>query len=465
MAMRIITNNLQNCYAALGVIHSRWTPIQERFHDYIATPKSNMYRSLHTTIFGPGGRLYEIQIRTQEMHRTAEHGIAAHWLYKEAEPGQKTSEPNEVDEALTWFRQVLEWQQDTKEPEEFMEFLKMDLFHGEIFVFTPKGEVKQIPVGSTPIDFAFSVHTQVGLHCAGAKVNGRIAPLSRELRNGDTVEIITNPRQWPNRDWLAFVKTSRARGHIKQWIKKQELESATQIGKDLLDRELRKHRHEKPTDARLQEVAAGLGHNNADLLFAALGRGDVGPTAVLQALYPEHDPTEAEQRPPTALQKLAERLVRTGKAVRIQGMDNLMVRYSQCCQPVPGDEVIGYITRGRGVSLHRKDCPNVLNLSRDEDRRVEIQWTAEKGDRFFVKIYMAGSDRRGLLSDVAKAITDTGTNIRPADMRRPDGGMNGEVVVEVQDLPHLTKVLKAVSRVTGVLSVERRESFEEGDLN
>jgi GTP pyrophosphokinase len=465
MAMRIITNNLQNCYAALGVIHSRWTPIQERFHDYIATPKSNMYRSLHTTVFGPGGRRYEIQIRTEEMHRTAEHGISAHWLYKEAPPGTKTSEPNEVDEALTWFRQVLEWQQDTKEPEEFMEFLKMDLFHGEIFVFTPKGEVKQIPVGSTPIDFAFSVHTQVGMHCAGAKVNGRIAPLSRELRNGDTVEIITNPRQWPNRDWLAFVKTSRARGHVKAWIKKQELESATQIGRDLLDREIRKHRHEKPTDARLQEVAASLGHNNADLLFAALGRGDVGPTAVLQALYPEHDPTEAEQRPPTALQKLAERLVRTGKAVRIQGMDNLMVRYSQCCQPVPGDEVIGYITRGRGVSLHRKDCPNVLNLSRDEDRRVEIQWTAEKGDRFFVKIYMAGSDRRGLLSDVAKAITDTGTNIRHADMRTADGGMNGEFVVEVQDLPHLTKVLKAVSRVKGVLSVERRESFEEGDLN
>jgi GTP diphosphokinase / guanosine-3',5'-bis(diphosphate) 3'-diphosphatase len=465
MAMRIITNNLQNCYAALGVIHSRWTPIQERFHDYIATPKSNMYRSLHTTVFGPGGRRYEIQIRTEEMHRTAEYGISAHWLYKEAQPGAKTSEPNEVDEALTWFRQVLEWQKDTKEPEEFMEFLKMDLFHGEIFVFTPKGEVKQIPVGSTPIDFAFSVHTEVGMHCAGAKVNGRIAPLSRELRNGDTVEIITNPRQWPNRDWLAFVKTSRARGHIKQWIKKQELESATQIGRDLLDREVRKHRHEKPTEARLQEVAGALGHNNADLLFAALGRGDVGPTAVLQALYPEHDPSEAEQRPPTALQKLAERLVRTGKAVRIQGMDNLMVRYSQCCQPVPGDEVIGYITRGRGVSLHRKDCPNVLNLSRDEDRRVEIQWTAEKGDRFFVKIYMQGSDRRGLLSDVARAITDTGTNIRHADMRTADGGMNGEFVVEVQDLPHLTKVLKAVSRVKGVLSVERRESFEEGDLN
>ena len=464
MAMRIITDNVQNCYAALGVIHSRWTPIQERFHDYIATPKSNMYRSLHTTVFGPGGRRYEIQIRTEEMHRTAEYGISAHWLYKESTQSGRASEPNEVDEALMWFRQVLEWQQDTKEPEEFMEFLKMDLFHGEIFVFTPKGEVKQIPVGSTPIDFAFSVHTQVGLHCAGAKVNGRIAPLSRELRNGDTVEIITNPRQWPNRDWLAFVKTSRARGHIKTWIKRQELESAKQIGRDLLDRELRKSRHEKPTDAQLQQAAESLGHTNSDLLCAALGRGDVGPTAVLKALFPDHDPSQAEPREPTALQKLAEKLIRTGKAVRIQGMDNLMVRYSQCCQPVPGDPVIGYITRGRGVSLHRKDCPNILTLSRDADRRVEIEWTAEKGDRFLVKIYMRGTDRRGLLSDVARAITDTGTNIQHADMRTADGGMIGEFVIEVQDLPHLTKVLRAVGRVKGVLSVERRESFEEADL-
>jgi GTP pyrophosphokinase len=423
-----------------------------------------MYRSLHTTVFGPGGRRYEIQIRTEEMHRTAEYGISAHWIYKETPAGARASEPSEVDEALTWFRQVLEWQQDTREPEEFMEFLKMDLFHGEIFVFTPKGEVKQVPVGATAIDFAFSVHTQVGMHCAGAKVNGRIAPLSRELRNGDTVEIITNPRQWPNRDWLAFVKTSRARGHIRQWIRKQELESATQIGKDLLEREIRKHRHEKPTEKKLQTAASSLGHASVELLWAALGRGDVGPTAVLKTIYPDHDPAAAESKEPTALQKLAEKLIRTGKAVRIQGMDNLMVRYSQCCQPVPGDDVIGYITRGRGVSLHRKDCPNVLNLSRDPERRVEIEWTAEKGDRFYVKIYLRGTDRRGLLSDVARAITDTGTNISHADMKTSDGGMHGEFVIEVQDLAHLTKVLRAVNRVKGVLSVERRESFEEGDL-
>ena len=462
MAMRIITDSVQSCYAALGVIHSRWTPVQERFHDYIATPKSNMYRSLHTTVFGSGGRRYEIQIRTHEMHRTAEYGIAAHWRYKENL--EVVSDGDEVDEALTWFRQVLEWQQDTREPEEFMEFLRMDLFQGEMFVFTPKGEVKQLPVGATPIDFAFSVHTEVGLHCAGAKVNGRIAPLSRELRNGDTVEILTSAKQWPNRDWLAFVKTARARGRIRQWIRKQEYESAVQIGRDLFDREVRKFRREKPMNSVLEAAAAELSEPDFEHVLAALGRGDLGPTAVLRQLYPDHDPSLPLERPPSALQRLAERLVRTSKGVRVQGMENLMVRYSQCCQPVPGDDVIGYVTRGRGVSIHRKDCPNVLNLARDPDRRLEIEWTAEKGDRFFVKLFMKGSDRRGLLSDVARSITESGTNIQHADMGVVDGGMSAEFVVEVRDLHHLRRVVKRVGRVKGVITVERRESFDESDL-
>ncbi|MBT8337475.1 MAG: bifunctional (p)ppGpp synthetase/guanosine-3',5'-bis(diphosphate) 3'-pyrophosphohydrolase [Gemmatimonadetes bacterium] len=459
MAMRIITDSIQHCYAALGVIHSRWAPVQERFHDYIATPKSNMYRSLHTTVVGPAGRRYEIQIRTEEMHRLAEYGIAAHWKYKEGGGGGR----DEVDEALTWFRQVLEWQQDTNEPEEFMEFLRMDLFQGEIFVFTPKGEVKQLPTGATPIDFAFAVHTEVGLHCAGAKVNGRIAPLSRELRNGDSVEIMTNGRQWPNRDWLAFVKTSRARGRIRQWIRKQEFDSAAELGREFFDRELRKARRDRPSDPVLARAAEELGYPDFAHVHAALGRGDVGPTAVLRALFPGEDPAELRARTPSTLQRLAERLIRTNKGVRIQGMENLMVRYSQCCQPVPGDDVIGYVTRGRGVSIHRADCPNILNLP-DPERRIDIEWAAEKEDRFMVRVYMRGTDRRGLLSDVAKAITDTGTDIQHADMRSVDGGMNGEFVVEVKDLAHLKKVLRSIGRVKGVLSVERRESFQETDL-
>jgi len=408
------------------------------------------------------------------MHRTAEYGIAAHWRYKEAggeRTGPEMEDPrvvgaggDEVDEALMWFRQVLEWQQDTREPEEFMEFLRMDLFQGEIFVFTPQGEVKQLPVGATPIDFAFAVHTEVGFRCAGAKVNGRIAPLSRELRNGDTVEVLTSNRQRPSRDWLAFVKTSRARGRIRQWIRREEHDSALALGKDFLDRELKKLRKERPQEGSTVEAAEALGFMDFDHVYAALGRGDLGATAVIRALFPDDELNPPAPRSPSTLARLAEKLRKSPKGVRIQGMDNLMVRYSQCCQPVPGDEVIGYVTRGRGVSIHRNDCPNVLNLSDDPERRLEIEWTAEKGDRFYVKLSLDGTDRRGLLSDVAKAISDTGTNIQHADMRATEGGMMGAFVVEVQDLSHLRKVLKAIRRVKGVIAVERKESFEASDL-
>src|SRR5688500_6729012 len=347
MAIRVVSDTVANCYHALGVIHNRWTPLQERFHDYIATPKSNMYRSLHTTIFGPGGRLYEIQIRTQDMHRTAEYGIAAHWKYKE---GDKRGQANEVDEKLSWFRQVLEWQQDTREPEEFLEFLRIDLFQDEIFVFTPKGDVKQLPKGATPIDFAFAVHTEVGLHCAGARVNGRIAPLARELKNGDTVDIIRDPRQKPSRDWLAFVKTARARQKIRQWVKNEESSSAIGLGRELFEREVRKLRKDKPTEAMMQKAAEALNLPNFDYVYAALGRGELGPSPIMKELWPDQE-APLQERAPTAFERLVDKVRGTGKGVRIQGLGDLMVRYSQCCQPVPGDSVIGYITRGRGISI------------------------------------------------------------------------------------------------------------------
>ncbi len=487
MAMRVITDSVQSCYGALGLIHSKYTPIQERFHDYIATPKSNMYRSLHTTVFGPGGRRYEVQIRTEEMHRTAEQGIAAHWRYKEGAgpptsatgsaddgqagvaPGSRGAgggggRPDDFDEALSWFRQVLEWQQEAAEPEEFMEFLRMDLFLGEIFVFTPKGEVRQLPVGATPIDFAFAVHTEVGLHCAGAKVNGRIAPLSRELRNGDTVEILTSQRQTPSRDWLAFVKTSRARQKVRQWIRQAEHEQSVRLGKEFLDRELKKLRTSLPADGVLAEAAETLGYPDWEHVYAGLGRGDIGPATVVREVVPKARVEEAERKAESPLRKMARKIRKSDKGVRIQGLDSLLVRYSQCCQPVPGDDVIGYVTAGRGVSIHRKDCPNVLNLSRDPERRVEIEWTAESGERFFVKLFTRGTDRRGLLSDIAKAISETGTDIQHADIRSSDDGMVGEFVVEVQDLPHLNRVVKGISRVKGVITVERRESLGDSDL-
>ena len=459
MALRVITDSIHSCYAALGVVHGKWTPVQDRFHDYVATPKSNMYRSIHTTVYGPGGRRYEVQIRTEEMHRTAEYGIAAHWRYKEE------GKESRVDEALTWFRQVLEWQQEAGEPEDFMEFLRMDLFHGEIFVFTPKGEVKQLPEGSSPIDFAFSVHTEVGLHCAGAKVNGRIVPLSRKLRNGDSVQIVTSPRQKPNRDWLGFVKTSRARQRIRHWIRREEFDQALRLGQEFFQRELRKARLPRPSDDEMRRAAKQLGYPSFDDVLVALARAEAGPATVIRAFYPDEDPAQVVRRSPSALERIAEKIRKSNRSVTIQGMDDLMVRYSRCCQPVPGDKVIGYTTRGRGISIHRSDCPNVLELDRgDPERRVEIEWKAEREDRFFVHLHMEGTDRRGLLSDVAKTITETATDIQHADMRATDGGMTAGFVVEVQNLNHLKRILEAVRRVKGVVSVVRRESFRESEF-
>jgi GTP pyrophosphokinase len=458
MAIRVMTQSIKDCYHALGVIHNKWTPLTERFHDYIATPKSNMYRSLHTTIFGPGGRLYEIQIRTHDMHRTAEYGIAAHWRYKEGYKGA----PDEVDEKLAWFRQVLEWQQETREPEEFMEFLRIDLYQDEIFVFTPAGDVKQLPKGATPLDFAFAVHTEVGYHCAGARVNGRIAPLTRELDSGDTVEIITNPKQTPSRDWLNFVCTARARQKIRQWIRQEEQKNAVEIGKEFLERELRKRR-KKVSEAELVQAGAKAGYQKLESLYAALGRGDIGLSQVLGQLWPDQQqPSDAVK--PSAFGRLVEQIRGGPKGVKIQGIGNLMVRYSQCCQPVPGDEVIGYITRGRGVSIHRADCPNILKFSEHPERRIEIDWQSDSAQLLFVRIVIEGTDRRGLLSDIAKAITNTGTNIQSAETEAVEGGMHGEFVVEVEDLAHLKKVIKAVRKVKGVLSVQRRESLVESEL-
>ncbi len=460
LAMRILVESVRDCYHALGVVHNKWTPLTERFHDFIATPKSNMYQSLHTTIFGPGGALYEIQIRTHDMHRTSEYGIAAHWRYKEG----RTSGRDEVDDELAWFRQVLEWQQETREPEEFMEFLRIDLFQDEIFVFTPAGDVKQLPKGATAIDFAFAVHTEIGMRCSGAKVNGRIAPLSRPLRNGDTVEILTSDSQTPSRDWLGFVRTSKARHKIRAWIRDEEQESAARLGREIVGREWKRYRRGKPDEAALIEGAKALGYDSVDALFAATARGDVSITRVRRAIMPESTP-ETPDRAPSPLHKLVDKVWSGGgKGIRIQGLDNLMIRYSQCCQPVPGDEVIGYITRGRGISIHRCDCPNVLNLSDDPARRVEIEWDADGAQRFLVRIVMEGTDRHGLFADIARAVTDTGTNIQSADIQAIEGGMRGQFVVEVENLSHLRKVMRQVQRVKGVLAVERKESFGESDL-
>ena len=449
MAIRVIVRTVPDCYHVLGVIHHNWTPLQERIKDYIASPKSNGYQSLHTTVFGPGGTLFEVQIRTQEMHRTAEYGIAAHWVYK------SDGKRDEFDSHLHWFRQLIELQQDAHTPEEFLEFLKVDLYQDEIFVFTPQGDVKQLPKGATPIDFAFHVHTEVGLHCQGAKVNGRIAPLHRELRNGDTVEILTGSQARPSRDWLNHVRTGRARHKINQWIRQEEEERSLALGQDLLARELRRRRLDAPPDEAWEKAAKALGLGSRKGIEAAVGRGDVALGAVIRALHPDLPGDELAAPKPTVFGRVIDR-IRLGRGIKIQGVDGLMVRYAQCCQPVPGDEVVGYVTQGRGISIHRSDCPNLLTLT-DRERRVEIDWQEVAGEAFAVRLALAGEDRRGLYADIMSAISQTGTNIRSAEIHTKDGTVFGSIFVEVDNLMHLAKVLKAIRRVKGVTSIERRE--------
>src|SRR5437016_5387877 len=415
LAVRVLVNDIPECYHVLGVIHHKWTPLQERIKDYIASPKSNGYQSLHTTVFGPSGQLYEIQIRTHEL------------------------------------------QQDAHTPEEFLEFLKVDLYQDEIFVFTPRGDVKRLPKGATPIDFAFAVHTEVGQHCQGARINGRIAPLHRPLKNGDTVEVMTSPQAKPSRDWLAHVQTARARHKIRQWISREEHEKSLELGEEILAREVRRRRLEPPDAGRLERAAAELSVGTAEQLQAALGRGDVALGTMMRALYPELPAEELQAPKPTAFGRVIERL-RLGRGIKIQGVDGLMVRYAQCCQPVPGDRVIGYVTQGRGISIHRSDCPNLLLLSAEAERRIEIDWQESEGETFVVRLAVGGEDRRGLYADICTAISESGTNIRSAEISTRDGAVFGSVLVEVENQTHLNKVIRAIRRVKGVMDVSRRES-------
>ena len=448
LAIRVLVNTVPDCYHALGVIHDGWTPVQERIKDYIAQPKSNGYQSLHTTVFGPGRQLYEVQIRTRDMHRTADYGIAAHWRYKE------DAKSDELDRHLSWFRQVLELQMDAKTPDEFLEFLKLDLYQDEIFVFTPTGDVIQLPKGATPLDFAFAVHTEIGLHCAGARVNGRIAPLSRPLRNSETVEIITSNTAKPTRDWLAHVRTGRARHKIRQVLKREAQSSAEKLGQEMLERETKRRRLGKIEDEQMDRAAHALSLMDATQLLASIGQGDVNVTLALKHLFLESSETEVPK--PNVFERFVDR-VRGTKGVRIQGVDGLMVRYAQCCQPVPGDPVVGYVTRGRGVSIHRGDCPNLLLLAHEPERRLEIDWQEAQGERFVVRLALEGNDRRGLYADVAAAVSSTGTDIKSMDLRSTDGRTIGSLLVEVENLAHLEKIIRATRRVKGITDVARRE--------
>lgn len=457
LAVRVVVGSVHDCYHALGLVHSEWSPITEQFDDYIARPKSNLYRSLHTVVFGPGDRRYEVQIRTREMHETAEYGIAAHWRYKEGHGGA-----SEVDEKLTWFRRVLEWQQGTQDPDEFLEFLKVDLFEEEIFVFTPRGDVQELREGATALDFAFAIHTEVGLQARGAKIDGRMRPLDYELESGDTVEIVTDSSQSPSRDWLEFVATSKARHDIRKWLREQERDYAREVGRGILEEMADEHGQPVPADDLLAEVAEelGAGHDSSSLV-AALGRKDVSRKRAARRLFEEPGEQESGGEEPgaTPSEAAGNGGPDRGRDAVLEGVEDLMVSYAGCCQPVPGDEIVGYVTRGQGVTVHRRSCSNYRGLDDREEREVSVRWPSVEGSRHPARVRFEGPDRQGLLADVARSVSQSGTNIRSADVETDGGWARGELVVDVESRRHLDELVSRVRDVGGV-----REARRVGDV-
>jgi len=461
-AVRVITDSIKDCYGTLGVIHTLWKPISQRFKDFIAVPKSNGYQSLHTTVIGPKGDPVEIQIRTWEMHRVAEEGIAAHWKYKE---GRTSLDPS--DESFVWLRQMMEWQRELKDSKEFLNTLKIDLFPDEVYVFTPRGDVKPFPKGATPVDFAFAVHTDVGLRCVGAKVNGRLVPLRTELQNGDIVEILTSPNHTPSRDWLKIVKTPRARGKIRQWIKNEERTRSLSLGRDMLEKEIRRL-GKSPSQLLKPEALAPIlgryGLGSEDEFFAAVGYGKVSPRQAVARLLPPEEMqalTEAEEAKEKKTDRKPARPRPTEEGVRIRGIDDILVRFSKCCSPVPGDEIIGFITRGRGVSIHTVDCSNAVSLMADPERQIAVNWDGQRKGSHQVKIRVQiGKDRPGILAEISTAISGTNTNIAQAEIRVTEErtGLN-TFVLEVNDLRQLQAAMQAIQKVDGVVGVERIKSL------
>ncbi len=452
--LRIITHTRNDCYRALGVVHDLFTPVADRFKDYIATPKSNLYQSLHTTVLTEDGEMVEVQIRTRDMHRTAETGVAAHYVYKQ---GGRLDE--ELDAKLGGFvAQTADWQRATAD-DEYMDLLRTALYQEEVFVYTPRRELKRLPKGATPLDFAFLIHTQVGQHTVGARVNGELVPLRHELRNGDTVEIITSPHAQPNEDWLKILRTAGARSKVRHWLRQQRRDDSITLGREMLDRELKRER--QPLDpARLEQVVRGLGLSHADELYAQLGEGQLSLRQVVRKLVPEKEGF-AERLAKGPLEALGLGRKPTG-GVRIQGLDNVMLNFARCCQPVPGDRVVGIVTLGRGVSVHRVDCPNTFSDRTPPERKVAVEWDTRIGETFPVRLVVYGNDRTSLLADIAKTIATTQVNIRTAGMASEDRTARGVFVVEVPHLGKLQQVMEAIRKVKGVTRVERRQRIVRG---
>jgi len=453
IAIRIIVDNIKDCYAVLGMIHSLWKPIPGRFKDYIAMPKPNMYQSLHTTVIGPEGEPVEIQIRTWDMHRTAEYGIAAHWRYKEGKSGDQG-----FDKKLSWLRQILEWQQELGDAREFMESLKIDLFSDRVYVFTPRGDVMELPAGSVPIDFAYRVHTMVGHQCIGAKVNGRIVPLDYKLKTGDIVEILTAKGSGPSRDWLSLVQTSQAKNRIRSWFKKEKREENLLKGKELLEREAKKAGL-APGDVlksgQLLEAARRYNISSVDDLYVAVGDGGVTPLQVLGQLKELFSLKESKGSAPVV--KPWDGYGKASQGVRVKGVENLMVRLARCCNPIPGDDIVGYITRGRGISIHRGDCPNIGHARQNEkERLVDVTWDAEEGAVYQVQLEALALDRPRLAMDIMNTIAETKTIINSVHARAKRNNLAVvDLKIEIRSMEHLHYLMEKIRRVKDVLEVKR----------
>lgn len=458
-ALRIITDTKMNCYALLGIIHSLWRPLPGRFKDYIAIPKSNLYQSLHTTVVGPKGEHVEFQVRTEEMHRVAEYGIAAHWKYKE-----QGRVHDKDSKAFGWLRQFIEWQEDLPDNRQFMDSVKLELFHDVVYVFTPKGTVKELPKRATPVDFAYAIHTEVGDHCVGAKVNGKIVPLKHELTSGDTIEILTSPNQTPHKDWLKFVRTSRAKTKIKHWIKAEEQKRSLEIGWRLLETEIRRHgmapSQVLKSDALL-EMAKQEGYATVDELAAAVGFGHRATAQLIGRLTAPISAGTPTQSQPASAPKVIGR--RGGEpSVQVKGGRDLLMQLSRCCNPVPGDKILGYITRGRGLTIHSVDCPNLEALDYDRERLVEVEWDTATPSQHAVKIAVIAEDKTGVLANVSSAIAECKANISRAEIiTREDRKAELDFVVEIADTAHLNRVLKTIERIGGVITARRVRSWQE----
>lgn len=455
-AVRIIVNSIKDCYGVLGVIHTMWKPMPGRFKDYIAMPKYNMYQSLHTTVVGPRGEPLEIQIRTWDMHQTAEYGIAAHWVYKEG-GGRADSK---FSQKLAWFREVLEWQQDFKDAQEFMETLKLDLFSDEVFVFTPKGDVVGLPAGSVPIDFAYKIHTDVGNRCIGAKINGKIVPLDYRLRTGDIIEVLTSKHSYgPSRDWLKIVQSSQAKSKIRQWFKKEQREENVDRGKELIEKEIVRQRldpKELMTPALLLDVLHKFNFSREDEMYAAVGYGGLSAAQVVTRLVDRMRRDVASTVIDPVSLDLRDKKHPSSSGVRVRGINNLLIRFARCCNPVPGDDIVGFVTRGRGVSVHRADCPNATALQDDNGRMMEVEWAGAPDLSYQVELEITGLDRHGLINEVMNAVGETKTEITAVTGRVDQKRIaHVSLTIRIRNLDHLRNIVERLKRIKDIHSVRR----------